>query len=86
MASWLREFGEHGEHGEHGGVVVLGRHRKPEAVMLAYERYERLMSLVDNLVIRSEVEQRLTEDTGERIEFEDVARSLGFDPAEFGRG
>jgi len=83
LSAWLREFREHGEHGEHAGVVYVGSYRRPEAVMLAYERYARIMDLLDDLVARDEIERRLEKDAGERHDLEDVARDLGLDPTDF---
>jgi hypothetical protein len=48
--------------------------------MLAYERYQRIMDLLDDLVAREEIERRLEMDSGKRIDLADMARELGFDP------
>ncbi len=64
--------------------MVFGSHRKPEGVILSYERYERQMEILDELVASEEVREALAQDAGKRIEMADVAREAGFDPAEFG--
>jgi antitoxin StbD len=64
--------------------VVFGSHRKPEGVILSYERYEWLTEVLDELVASEEVREALEADTGKRVELAEVAREAGFDPAEFG--
>ncbi len=69
---------------EQADPVVFGSHRKPEGVILSYERYEWLNEVLDELVASEEVHEALLEDTGKRAELADVASEAGFDPAEFG--
>lgn len=64
--------------------VVFGSHRKPEGVILSYERYEWQTEILDELVASEEVREAIAQDTGKRAELSDVAREAGFDPAEFG--
>jgi len=64
--------------------VYFGAHRRPTGVMLSYERYLGILDLLDDLVVALEVRRRDGSDTGERLEFEDLIREQGFDPADFG--
>ncbi len=64
--------------------VVFGSHRKPEGVILSYERYERLIEFLDELAASEEVREALARDTGKRAELADVVRESGFNPSEFG--
>jgi hypothetical protein len=59
-------------------------HRKPEGVILSYERYEWLIDVLDELVASEEVRDAQAADTGQRVELADVARDAGFDPGDFG--
>jgi antitoxin StbD len=81
LSSYLRLFREQREQAD---PIVFGSHRKPEGVILSYERYEWLTEVLDELVASEEVREALTKDTGRRAELSDVAREAGFDPAEFG--
>ena len=81
LAEYLRAFREEGQAAK---PVVFGSHRRPEGVILSYEMYLRLMDTVDDVAIAQEVNERIAEDTGKRVELEDAMRNLGFDPKEFG--
>ncbi len=81
LSSYLKLFRE--QRGQ-ADPVVFGSHRKPEGVILSYERYEWLTEVLDELVASEEVREALAQDTGDRVELADVAREAGFDPAEFG--
>lgn len=81
LSSYLRVFRERGGQAD---PVVFGSHRKPEGVILSYERYEWLIEVLDELVASEEVREALAGDTGRRAELADVARVAGFDPAELG--
>jgi antitoxin StbD len=81
LSSYLKLFRERGEQAD---PVVFGSHRKPEGVILSYERYEWQTEILDELVASEEVREALAEDTGKRVELADVSREAGFDPAEFG--
>jgi PHD/YefM family antitoxin component YafN of YafNO toxin-antitoxin module len=80
LSSYLKLFRERGGQAD---PVVFGSHRKPEGVILSYERYERQMEILDELVASEEVREALAQDTGKRVELVDVSREAGFDPAEF---
>jgi antitoxin StbD len=81
LSSYLKLFRERGGQAD---PVVFGSHRKPEGVILSYERYEWQMEILDELVASEEVREALAQDTGKRVELADVSREAGFDPAEFG--
>jgi PHD/YefM family antitoxin component YafN of YafNO toxin-antitoxin module len=81
LSSYLKLFRE--QRGQ-ADPVVFGSHRKPEGVILSYERYEWQMEILDELVASEEVREAIAKDTGKRAELSDVAREAGFDPAEFG--
>jgi antitoxin StbD len=81
LSSYLKLFRKKGGQAE---PVVFGSHRKPEGVILSYERYERQVEILDELVASEEVREALAADTGGRIEIAELARETGFDPAEFG--
>ena len=81
LSSYLRLFRETGGRAD---PVIFGSHRKPEGVILSYERYEWLTEVLDELVASEEVREALEADTGKRVELADVAREAGFDPAELG--
>ncbi len=81
LSGYLKLFRKQGGQAE---PVVFGSHRKPEGVILSYERYEWLTEVLDELVASEEVREALVKDTGKRVELADVAQEAGFDPAEFG--
>jgi antitoxin StbD len=81
LAGYLKLFREKGGQAD---PVVFGSHRKPEGVILSYERYVWQMEILDELVASEEVREALAQDTGKRVELADVSREAGFDPAEFG--
>lgn len=72
-----------GASGKRLDPVVIGAHRKAEAVLISYADYERLMDLLDDVAITAEVEERDRRDRGKRLDLDEVIRELGFDPAEF---
>ncbi len=81
LSSYLKLFRE--QRGQ-ADPVVFGSHRKPEGVILSYERYEWLTEVLDELVASEEVREALAQDTGKRVELAEVTHEAGFDPAEFG--
>ena len=81
LSSYLKHFREKGGQAD---PIVFGSHRKPEGVILSYERYMWQMEILDELVASEEVREAIAQDTGKRVELADVAREAGFDPAEFG--
>jgi len=59
--------------------MIFGAHRRPEAAVIPFALMEQLLPILDDLSIAAEVEERLKEDTGRRLGFDDVSSSLGFD-------
>jgi len=59
--------------------MIFGAHRRPEAAVIPFALMEQLLPILDDLSIAAEVEERLKEDTGQRLGFDDVSSSLGFD-------
>ena len=62
--------------------VVFGSHRKPEGVVLPWAMYERLLPIVENILIAETVRERIN-DSHTPVAFDDAARALGFSPDEF---
>ena len=62
--------------------LVFGSHRKPEAVVLPWELYERLLPAVEDVLIAETVRARIN-DPAPSVPFDDAVRSLGFEPDEF---
>lgn len=60
----------------------FGAQRKPEGVVLSYERYLRLMDDLDNAAIIAVVEEREAGRGEAYVELDDAMRALGFDPDE----
>lgn len=81
LSSYLKIFRDQGADAE---PVVFGSHRKAEGVILSYQRYERFIEVLDDLVASEEVREALAHDTGKRVELADVVTEAGLDPAEFG--
>lgn len=63
--------------------VVLGAHRKPEAVLVPVELFERLAPLLEDLQIAAKAQERYSRDDGTRLTFAEIAEAAGFDPASF---
>lgn len=81
LSKYLKLFRDQGADAE---PVIFGSHRKAEGVILSYQRYERLIEILDDLVASEEVRDAMAADTGKRIELADVVIEAGLDPAEFG--
>lgn len=62
--------------------LVFGGHRKPEGVVIPYELFERVLPLIEDVLIGELVRERLAE-PGESAPLEDLIAELGFDPASF---
>lgn len=62
--------------------TVFGGHRKPEAAIIPFALYERLMDLVDDLAIVQEITPRLAEGE-DLIGWEEGLARYGVDPATF---
>lgn len=76
-----REFVEKGVDAE---PVFFGAHRKPQGVMLSYQRYLQLLDVLDDFAIALEVRRRDRSDQGTRLSLEELIREQGFEPADFG--
>lgn len=59
--------------------VVFGDHRRPEAVMLAYETFELLMDVAEDVAVAQRVRERDAADSGARTSLADVAAEFGVD-------
>lgn len=57
--------------------VLLGAHRKPEAIILPYEAYEVLRDVIEDVAIAAQLRERDRDDDGTRISVEDLADDLG---------
>lgn len=72
------------ERGAAAEPVFFGAHRRPTGVLLSYERYIKLLDLVDDLAAALEIRKRDRSDTGERLTLEELIASQGMDPKDFG--
>lgn len=59
--------------------VVFGSRRRPEAVLMAYEQFEALMEIAEDVAIAQRVAERDGEDDGTRFTLAEVAADLGVD-------
>ncbi len=75
----LRSFRERGADAE---AVLGGANRRPELVMLPYEKYLDLLDELDNLSIQALYHERAADGKIGDLSPEDAARELGFDPGE----
>jgi len=80
LADILRRFRREGAEAP---PVFFGSHRKPEAVLLSYEKYMQLLDHLDDLAIALEVRRHAERGHREPIEIEDLIRQEGYDPADF---
>lgn len=60
----------------------FGAHRRPEAVVLSYESWLRLMDAAENHEIAALVVRRSATRGDESIELDAAMQMLGFDPGE----
>lgn len=72
------------ELGAEAEPVFFGPHRKPDSVLLSYERYVKLLDLIDDMAAALEIRRRDRADEGERLTLEELVLSQGFDLSEFG--
>ena len=68
------------DRGAAAGPVLFGNQRKPEAAVVPYELIRLLDPIIEDLVIAARVQERLAEETGERITHEEVAATMGWAP------
>jgi antitoxin StbD len=62
--------------------TVFGGHRRPEGVILPFEMYERILSLLEDIAIAETVRTRL-ENPAASLPIEQLLGDLGFSAAEF---
>jgi len=71
-----REFKERGVNAE---PVFFGAHREPAGVMLSYERYLKMLDLLDDLAIALRIRQRDHVDEGARLTLDELIREHGLE-------
>lgn len=60
--------------------IVIGSHRKPEAVVISYARYQQLMDILADQEMRVIAEQRLAAGSrSERVDLDEIERELALD-------
>lgn len=66
------------------GIKLVLKNNTPACVLLAPERYNELLELIEDYSLAAETEQRLHNDNGrnERISAADVMRRNGIEPSE----
>jgi prevent-host-death family protein len=64
---------------EQGADVVVTRHRRPVAVVVAYHRLEELAQAAEDLRDLALVLARSADDVGKRTSLDDVLRAFGHD-------
>jgi antitoxin StbD len=62
--------------------TVFGGHRRPEGVILPFEMYERILSLLEDIAIAESVRKRLA-NPAESLPIEQLLGDLGFSASEF---
>lgn len=83
LPSILDDFRREGAEAE---PVVFGSYRKPEGVMLSYESFERMVSLLEDMEIAALVSERES-GASEVVEgVDDLAEKSGIDPDEIKPG
>jgi len=63
--------------------VVFGSHRKAEAALIPIAMLDKLLPLVEDIVVAEKAKARYEHDTGERLDFNQLVTAVGFDPADF---
>jgi PHD/YefM family antitoxin component YafN of YafNO toxin-antitoxin module len=81
LAKYLKAFRESPADAE---PIVLGPHRKAEAVLLPIEQYRAMLDRIEELTARAEIADVLSRDSGQRGDVAQLARDHGFDPSDFG--
>jgi antitoxin StbD len=61
--------------------IVFGAHRKPEAVVIPFELYARLLPVIEDLEIAQLVRERAA--AGVSVPLADVAAAVGLDPVDY---
>lgn len=74
----LRTFRERGKGSQE---FIIGSHRKPEAVVMSYERYIDMVDRLADQEMRQVAETRLAAGgASEAVDLNEIARSVGVDP------
>lgn len=81
LSEILREFERHGASAE---PVTFGSHRRPQGVILSWSLWLELLPAIEDHLDAIEASDRLAEAGDRRLNFDEVARALGRDPARFG--
>jgi antitoxin StbD len=63
--------------------VFFGSHRKAEAAVVPVAVVDRLLPLIEDLVIAEQVTERYKGDDGSRLSFDELVEAAGLDRAEF---
>lgn len=79
LNSTLQRFRSEGVSSE---PVVFGSHRRPEAVVVPWELYERLLPAINDALLVETVRARIAS-PNPSIDFDDAVRQIGFEPSEF---
>ena len=59
--------------------VLFGGHRKAEAAIISIDLYERLLPEIENIQLNELLQNRIN-DGKDRISFDELVKSVGFDP------
>jgi antitoxin StbD len=79
LSQLLARFRERGIDAE---PVLLGSHRRADAVLLPIALFEELEPMIEEILAAREVRRRLAADAGRRVAHEDLLAELGVDPAQ----
>lgn len=69
--------------GEAAAPMFFGSHRKAGAAVVPVALVDRLLPLIEDLVIAERVAERYDGDDGTRLSFEELAAATGFDRSQF---
>lgn len=64
------------------GIKLVLKNNTPACVLLAPERYNELLELIEDYTLAAEAEQRLMNNKNEQISAADVMRRNGIEPSE----
>lgn len=64
------------------GIKLVLKNNTPACVLLAPERYNELLELIEDYTLAAEAEQRLMNNKNEQISVADVMRRNGIEPSE----
>lgn len=75
------EFERHGVSAE---PVAFGSHRRPQGIILPWELWLEILPAIEDHLGAAEARQRLEEAGGERVSFDEAAKTLERDPHRYG--